>query len=230
MAAVAIAEKTQELKEAQGQLFECRNQIEETQTRLEGLTGYRLQLELQVAQRKAAHRTLITMDTKKTTEDIAASVAADEEKIAQLKDQIANLAASRAGRLEALNQIDTNVDGVAVAGAKQKTNIDIVRYDLMVPNVATGISQDTLSQTPGKGQKGGNFNGPTESFSRSIDGIGSHVSASPYVNPQDYVVAGDRPATGKQSAKFSDWRSPTRNSTRVAQPPGGHSNMQSIFG
>jgi predicted RNase H-like nuclease (RuvC/YqgF family) len=126
-----------------------------------------------------------------------------------------------------LNQSD------AAAGRRQESaTVPNSRYDLAsTTTVMSGRSYDPLSQSavPVVNQ----FQDARERNVRVLehgvpttDQIGMHISASPFVNPDEYVVEG-RPATqpASESSRFSDWRRP---SSRVSQPPGGRSQI--IFG
>lgn len=232
----AVDAKFAEIDAAIAALKATQAEIGSTAERLASLRTHEGMLEVKITQLTSEHRSMITADTTATANLIKGSVQTDEEKMRELQTQLQHLEESRSTKLRELKSVETyghSADASVAAGAPQRTNVDVARYDLSVPDMQTGSSHDPLAQTPVRlapGVLGHHFDHRKhEGLAPSIDQIGMHATASPYVRPEDYKINGARPAA-PTSAKFSDWKSPVRNSTRVAQPPGGYSHMESIFG
>eukprot|EP00039_Didymoeca_costata_P015638 m.270039 g.270039 ORF g.270039 m.270039 type:complete len:239 (+) comp16261_c3_seq1:42-758(+) len=229
----AVDDKIQNISAAEQELAQVRNEMSKLNERLRDLKAHEGTLQAKIIQMKHEHRAMLAIDTDAKAKQIQATVTEKESKMRQLQAQLEALNMDREKSIEELNGVLKKgiIDGRA-AGAKQvSVNAANSRYDLINPNVATGLSQDPLAQTTGQGENP--FQGrPIEKTAVSIDDIGQHDSASPYVRPEDYKIEGDRPQTpgGNKSAKFSDWKTPNRNATRIAQPPGGFSSMGNIFG
>lgn len=233
----AIAAKSAEIKAAQASLEQTVREIGAVSDRLASLRVHEQQLRSSITQLESEHRTLITVDTNVLKKNIADQLQTDEDQMRALQIQIEEIGTRRDARLQELKAVDTvghNIGGTAAGEPQSLNQHNLVtgRYDLQADEVTTGLSHDPLAQTPArtKTKHLGNVPHPGEGLAPSINDLGMHASASPYVKPEDYAIEGSRPATAAGSAKFSDWRSPSRSTTRVAQPPGGFSHMSSIFG
>ena len=114
----------------------------------------------------------------------------------QLQSQLQGLSTERDDAASKLQQSLRKgvIDGQA-AGAKQVSlNVNSSRYELNAGELRTGLSCDPLVQTPGRGANP--FSGrDVEARATSVDNIGNHVTASPFVRPGDFTVPGDRPET-----------------------------------
>jgi len=224
-----------EIAAIEAQITTTVDEIGATSDRLASLRVHEQTLRDKLLKLESDRRAIISIDTKVLAKEIEAVVLADEDRMRKLQSEMDMLAVHKEQAVAELTAVRT-VDGT-IAGGPTPTNAhnqNVARYDLKAQAVATGLSADTLAQAPVAG-----VNAPADGKqwgikhqrpASSILDIGQNVSASPYVNPGDYVVDAERPKPAEQSAKFSDWRSPSRTQTRVAQPPGGFSHMSSIFG
>jgi hypothetical protein len=212
----------------------CQNEIAAVSERLRDLKMHEGSISNKIMNLQSKHRTILAMDATAMAKQIQQGVVEKEAKMADLQAQMQALDQSRTVSMEQLGAVNrAGVVGGVAAGARQtSTNINNSRYDLITADTKSGLSQDPLVQTPGKGANA--FEGrAVEGFASSIDNIGDRTSASPFVRPEDFIVPAERPGTANGSAKFSDWRTQTASSagaTRVAQPPGGFSSMSAIFG
>jgi len=230
---VEISQKAEEIEGAQAELKNVQGEIAKLNERLRDLRTHEGVIQNKITSLTTQHRTIVAVDAESKAKSINDSVQQKEDMMRKLQLQMESLAADRDSDLTQLSAVMKKgvADGVA-AGVKQiSTNAANSRYDLIGNGPATGLSQDPLNQIEGGGSN--QFaSRPTEAAASSVDNIGlNRTSASPFVRPEDYQVDGDRPnGEEKKSAKFSDWRSPSRNATRIAQPPGGYSQMGAIFG
>eukprot|EP00035_Acanthoeca_spectabilis_P035115 m.32570 g.32570 ORF g.32570 m.32570 type:complete len:266 (+) comp7060_c0_seq1:43-840(+) len=227
-----------EIEEQKTVLERTLNEIRATADRLTSLRVFEQTTRDRLTKLECDKRAIHAIDTKVRAQAMQEVVLKDEDKMRKLQTELEKLQAHKEtaqAQLKAV-QVKGHLDGVSAGAPMSQVehNLSVARYELKARPVASGLSHDTLAQTPadvtnapadGKGW-GKKHDAPAA----SILDIGNHASASPYVNPSDYVVTADRPKGASESAKFSDWRSPSRNSTRVAQPPGGYSHMNSIFG
>jgi len=214
-----------------GELQQVRDEMAACAQRMRDLKAHEGQLEENIVSLEQKHRNILSMDAAAHAATIKTSVVEKEAKMAALQAQLAELDTERQVAVETLTAVQRRgvVDGRAAGVALESNNINNSRYELEVGDIRTGLSHDPLVQTPGKGHN--KFSSrTTEGFAASIDNIGMHVSASPYVRPEDFQVTGERPTTASSSAKFTDWRGQASATARVAQPPGGFSSMSSIFG
>ena len=148
---------------------------------------------------------MITADTTATANLIKGSVQTDEEKMRELQTQLQHLEESRSTKLRELKSVETyghSADASVAAGAPQRTNVDVARYDLSVPDMQTGSSHDPLAQTPVRlapGVLGHHFDHRKhEGLAPSIDQIGMHATASPYVRPEGEPTP--QPPAGNRAA------------------------------
>lgn len=180
-----------------------------------------------VQQLEQQQRHSLQFDVESKVKNLSCEIQEKEQAMRELQAAYERMQEEKAraqAELERVNKIKSDNH------APQTTiNINNSRYELTAPKTMTNSSNDPLSQSSVPLVNSFRATNPRPASAASIDMIGQgFVSASPRVDPTDYLAPKDRPFT--PSAKFAEFRSPNRSSTKIHQPPGGASSMNQIFG
>ncbi|EDQ88475.1 uncharacterized protein MONBRDRAFT_26210 [Monosiga brevicollis MX1] len=226
-------ELMEEIAAEENQLAEVRQAIAQAADQIRQLRVQEESLQAKIFGLKQEASTLQERHIKTKLDSLQGAMVKQDHSLAELQ---AAYERALAEKLQLQEEMDTVLAHASDTPAGRSRTVDpSTRYDLAsTTTVMSGRSYDPLAQAtvptvnPFKGKREQTYR-VVENGTASINSLGSHLSASPYVNPDDFKVTGARPVSERpreESARFRDWR----KSTSISQPPGGKSTMSNVLG